>query len=75
MSIGTSIDRDNSGAIALLKIDGKNPRDVGRELEHKFRIHTTSITWEGIAGVRITPNVYTLMEDLDRLIKAVQSII
>jgi selenocysteine lyase/cysteine desulfurase len=38
----------------------------------KYKIHTVPIKWEGINGVRITPNVYTLTEDLDRLVFAIK---
>jgi selenocysteine lyase/cysteine desulfurase len=74
VSIGTSLDASFSGAIALLQIEGQEPGDVGRALESKFRIHTTSIIWEDIKGVRVTPNVYTTIKDLDRLLEAIDQI-
>jgi selenocysteine lyase/cysteine desulfurase len=75
VSIGSSLKSEFSGAIALLQIEGKDPSEVGRMLESKFRIHTTSIVWENIIGVRVTPNVYTTKRDLDRLLDAIESIV
>ena len=63
-----------SCAIASLSIEGKKPEEVTSELFAKFKIHTTAINWENIHGARVTPNVYTSLKDLDRLVKAVKSI-
>ncbi len=71
ISIGTSQKPEFGCAIALLKVDGKNPGDVGHFLFQDYKIHTVPIKWENINGVRITPNVYTRIEDLDRLVKAI----
>lgn len=73
VQIGTSLKREYGGAIGLLQIDGHDPRDVGQFLFKEHKIHTTSIVWENISGVRVTPNVYTLTSDLDRLISAVHN--
>ena len=63
---------DLAGAIANV---GFGNRDAGELYDHlfkKYKIHTVAIKWEGINGVRITPNVYTLAEDLDRLVLAIK---
>lgn len=63
---------DLAGAIANV---GFGDRDAGKLYDHlfkKYKIHTVPIKWEGINGVRITPNVYTLAEDLDRLVLAIK---
>ena len=73
VSIGTSLDPSFGGAIGLLQVDGKEPSEVGNYLFREYKIHTTSIVWENIKGVRITPNVYTVKKDLDRLVNAVDA--
>jgi selenocysteine lyase/cysteine desulfurase len=73
VSVKTSLKPEFGGAIGLLAIEGKDPGAVGRYLFNKHKIHTTTIVWEDIKGVRITPNVYTVTKDLDRLIDAVKS--
>lgn len=74
VNIGTPSDMNFSGAIALLQIEGMEATEVGSLLESKYRIHTTSINWENIHGVRITPNVYTSLKDLDILVEAIDAI-
>jgi selenocysteine lyase/cysteine desulfurase len=71
VNIATSSDPNFSCAIALLQVEGMTPGEVGNFLFRNYKIHTTSINWENIHGVRITPNVYTRTKDLDRLVKAI----
>lgn len=74
-SIGTHTTPDQTGAIALLKIEGKAPTAVSEYLMGTHRIHTVAINWENIQGVRITPNVYTTKADLDRLVLAIGQLV
>jgi selenocysteine lyase/cysteine desulfurase len=60
-----------SCVIGLFSIDGYTPAEIDQYLFDKHKIHTVSIIWENISGVRVTPNVYTLERDLDRLVKAI----
>ena len=71
VSIGTSLKSEYSCAIALLRVEGKEPGEVGSFLFDRYKIHTVPINWENIHGVRITPNVYTTLSDLDRLVQAI----
>ncbi|MBK7477361.1 MAG: aminotransferase class V-fold PLP-dependent enzyme [Haliscomenobacter sp.] len=68
----TPLSKDWSGAIGLLGIDGKKPGEVGAHLFNAHKIHSTTIEWENIHGVRLTPNVYTTTRDLDVLVKAIR---
>lgn len=70
--IGTSLKEGMSGAIALLMIDNKSPKEVAEYLMKDHGIHTVSVFYHNVNGVRITPNVYTLEEDLDRLVDAIR---
>jgi selenocysteine lyase/cysteine desulfurase len=40
----------------------------------KYKIHTVGIVWENVSCVRITPHVYTRLEDLDKLVYAIGEI-
>lgn len=62
----TSFDPAQSCAIATVAIDGLNPTTVGNYLFDKHRIFTTPIIHEEFEGIRITPNVYTTLPELDR---------
>ena len=63
-----------SCAIANIAIDGKKPEEVSGELFTKHKIHSVGINWENIHGVRITPNVYTSLKELDKLVAAIKLI-
>ena len=67
VSFGTSLKPGFSCGIALLQIEGHEPQKISRFLFDKYKIHTVALNWENIHGVRITPNVYTRLIDLDRL--------
>jgi selenocysteine lyase/cysteine desulfurase len=63
-----------SCAIANIAVEGKKPEEVSGELFNKYKIHSVGINWENIHGVRITPNVYTSLKDLDKLVGAIRQI-
>ncbi len=69
--INTSLDPRFGCAIASLAVEGMTPNEVSDWLFNHYRIHTVAIVWENIAGVRVTPNVYTTLSDMDRLVKAI----
>ncbi len=60
--------------ICGISVKGITPADFGNQLFNKYKIHTTSIVWENISCVRITPHVYTTLKDLDRLVIAITAI-
>ncbi|MCB0546598.1 MAG: aminotransferase class V-fold PLP-dependent enzyme [Phaeodactylibacter sp.] len=58
--------------IALFSLQEVGNQELSEWLFRNHQIHTVSIEWEKISGIRVTPNVYTLTEDLDRLVHALQ---
>jgi selenocysteine lyase/cysteine desulfurase len=69
--VHTSFNPQYACVIGLFSIDGMKPNDIVTKLFSDYRIHTTGIEWENISGVRVTPHVYTLTGDLDKLVKAI----
>lgn len=67
----TSLNPKWGCAIGLVDIDGKKPAELDNYLFTNHKIHTTSIEWENIKGVRITPNVYTTTKNLDVLVEGI----
>ncbi|MBT3648836.1 MAG: aminotransferase class V-fold PLP-dependent enzyme [Flavobacteriales bacterium] len=65
-------DPNFSGALTTFSIEGKEAKEIHDILWKEERIHTTTISHEGISGVRVTPNVYTSTKDLDRLIRTIK---
>ena len=67
----TSLRPEYSCAIGGVSIDGMTPGQVAGALFDKYKIHTVGIVWENISCVRITPHVYTRIDDLDLLVHAI----
>ncbi len=72
VKLNTSLKDEYSCAIANFSIEGKKPEEIDSFLMDKHKIHTVGINWENIHGVRVTPNVYTLTSDLDKLVLAIE---
>src|SRR6476620_4992902 len=70
----TSFDPNQSCAIANVQIEGTNPEAIGSYLFNKHRVFTTPIVHEEFKGIRITPNVYTTLGELDRFCNLMESI-
>jgi isopenicillin-N epimerase len=70
----TSFDPQQSCAIANVDIAGVNPSAIGSYLFDKHRIFTTPIIHEEFQGLRITPNVYTTLAELDRFSNVMEAI-
>jgi isopenicillin-N epimerase len=70
----TSFDANQSCAIANVQIEGVDPTAIGTYLFDKHRIFTTPIIHEEFQGIRITPNVYTTLRELDRFSEVMESI-
>ena len=62
----TSFDPNQSCAIANVQIEGTSPEAVAKYLFDKHHIFTVAIIHEEFQGLRITPNVYTTLGELDR---------
>jgi selenocysteine lyase/cysteine desulfurase len=65
----TSLKSDYSCAIATVGFEGWQAQQIDARLFEKQKVHTVSMILEKVNGVRITPNVYTNLQDLDVLIK------
>jgi selenocysteine lyase/cysteine desulfurase len=69
--INTSLNPQWGCAIGNVGIEGKKPGELDTFLFDKYKIHTVGIDWENIHGVRITPNVYTTIGNLDLLVEGI----
>jgi selenocysteine lyase/cysteine desulfurase len=70
----TSFDPQQSCAIANVNIEGIEPTAIGSYLFSAHKIFTTPIVHEEFQGIRITPNVYTTLGELDRFCEIMKSI-
>ena len=74
VKLHTSLKDDYSCAICGISIDGMPPSALDSALFANYKIHTVGIVWENISCVRITPHVYTRLQDLDKLVRAIEVI-
>jgi selenocysteine lyase/cysteine desulfurase len=74
IGFNTSFDDAQSCAIGNFKIEGIDPVQIGSYLMAKHKIFTTPIVHEEFTGIRITPNVYTTLWELDRFCEIVAGI-
>ena len=72
VKIHTSLNPKWGGAIGIVSVQGKKSGDLDNYLFSQYKIHTTTIEWENIRGVRITPNVYTTLKNLDTLVQGIR---
>ena len=72
----TSDDPEQSCGIGLLSVAGFNAGELSTHLLDKHRIFTVAIDKEGeFSGLRITPNVYTTLEEIDDFSRVMEKII
>lgn len=70
----TSLKPEFSCGLGMFSLSGVDSNHIRQELQNQFQIHVTSIIWENIDGVRVTPNVYTSIRDLDKLVHGIREI-
>jgi len=71
VKLNTSLNPEWGCAIGNVAIEGKKPGELDSFLFEKYKIHTVGIEWENIKGVRVTPNVYTTIKNLDVLVEGI----
>jgi selenocysteine lyase/cysteine desulfurase len=70
VTINTPRNPDYYCAIANVDIDGIEPVALKEYLWKKHRIFTVPILHEDFRGIRVTPSVYSTMEEVERFISA-----
>lgn len=71
----TSLKPGKSCAIATVEIKGIDTSAVAKELWDKYRIFVVAINHKEFTGCRITPHVYTTIEEIDRFSDAMETIL
>ncbi|HEY6062861.1 MAG TPA: aminotransferase class V-fold PLP-dependent enzyme, partial [Chitinophagaceae bacterium] len=71
VKLHTSFDPKWGCAIGNVSVEGKKVGDLDAFLLDKYRVHAVGIEWENIHGVRVTPNVYTTLKNLDVLVEGI----
>lgn len=71
----TSLRPGRACGIANVQVEGVDMPALQQHLWQEHRIFTTAITHEECTGLRISPSVYTTLEELDRFVDAVEGVI
>lgn len=72
VKILTSYDPRQSCGLTLFNVQGVDPAKLAGYLEKEYRIITTVIKHPEFEGIRVTPNVYTTVRDVDIFAEAVE---
>ncbi len=76
VKILNSEDPEQSCAIGFISVDGLDSQALAKHLWDKHRIWTVAIVTKGeYEGLRITPNVYTTLEEVDTFAEVMEKII
>jgi selenocysteine lyase/cysteine desulfurase len=62
----TPLDSKWGGGIGFFNVDGMDPGKLGSWLVGQHRVVQTPITHAEFSGIRVTPNVYTTLDEIDR---------
>jgi len=65
VTVLTPLDNRQAGAIALVHVDGLDSSKLSTWLLKEHRIVNTPINHAEFNGIRVTPNVYTTLDDID----------
>jgi isopenicillin-N epimerase len=61
-----------SCGIGMFGVNGADPWKLTEALEHKHSIYTALMAHEEYVGIRVTPNVYTTLAEVDYFARAVE---
>lgn len=75
VKILTSFDPQQSCGLALVNIAGIDPVALSNHLFNDYRIITTPIKHAEFEGLRVTPNVYTTMREVEMFVQAMEKVI
>ena len=68
----TNLNPEHSCAITTVEIEGIKAGDLGAWLLAKHGIYVVGITQESFSGIRVTPNVYSTINEVDRFAAAME---
>lgn len=72
--VNTPKDPKRSCGIANVGVEKLKPKELAERLLSEHNIWTVAIDGAGVHGCRITPNLYTTLEELDAFVKAVKTL-
>ncbi|HYG37393.1 MAG TPA: aminotransferase class V-fold PLP-dependent enzyme [Cytophagales bacterium] len=67
------LNEDQCAVIANVALKNWEPAALEEMLLSKYNIHVSSVVWENMQGIRVTPNIYTEIESLQRLVDGLKA--
>lgn len=74
LSFNVPLDDAYSASVVLVSLNGQDGPGIAKALRDDFAIHVVDRVHESINGIRISPQIYTSLSDLDRLVDGLQII-
>ncbi|MBI1287577.1 MAG: aminotransferase class V-fold PLP-dependent enzyme [Flavobacteriales bacterium] len=74
LTLHTSLKPEFGGAMATISIDGLTAGDIATALRKSANFDVGFIVWNGMDAVRISPHIYTSLDELDRLVVSVKKL-
>lgn len=71
----TSLKPGFACGLATVQIEGIDSEELTHHLWKEYRIIVTAIKHDEFEGIRVTPNVYSTIEEIDRFCDAMESVI
>lgn len=68
----TELGPDKAGAICMFDVEGIDPGQLGGWLLNRYKIVSTPIVHAEFKGIRVTPSIYTTLDELDSFVDAVK---
>lgn len=72
--VNTPADPTRSCAIANVGIATLTPAVLAKTLLEKYKIYTVAIDYANVQGVRVTPGLFTTVEELEQLVRAIKEL-
>ena len=74
VKFNTSLLPQFSCALFNISIEGWKASEIDAKLFEKKKVHVVAVEHEKINGIRVTPQVYTSLSELDRLVEGIEEI-
>ncbi len=69
-----SLDAAHTCGIACVAVDGVDPAQLAKHLLEKKQIYTVGIARPDVNALRVTPNLYTTLPEIERFVDAVREV-
>lgn len=75
IKIHSSLEPGQTWGLALVGIEGIEAARISTFLWDKYRIIANAVTRDDYQGIRVTPNVYTTLEEIDTFVAAMEDVL